>query len=351
MSVFFRKIVFIFILIPMLAGCSAVPASGSTIWIDVPVAGINVPEDTELLIEGHASNAGGITQVEIWINGSLQFTVEEFSTFGELYSFSQTWTPPAAGEYTIQVMAVGGDSSTSGTDSVRVQVGEAAVFPDAVTPVITDTVTPTPDITDTITPTPELTGSVVEFYADPPEIVAGACTTLYWNVENAQQVIFGGVDQPFSGSDQACLCATEYYPLTVVNLDGTEERHTVEIKVTGTCAEDTPTFTPEPDTTSPPAPSPSVPGNGSSPSCRSTQTLEWLPVDDPSGISGYYVKLEMLVSANNWQPESSFGPVSGTQVTADVDCGGQYRWMVRAQDGAGNYSDWSAYSKFSIDME
>jgi hypothetical protein len=29
-------------------------------------------------------------------------------------------------------------------------------------------------------------------------------------------------------------------------------------------------------------------------------------------------------------------------------CGYTYRWTVRAEDGAGNYSGWSAYSTFSI---
>jgi hypothetical protein len=34
-----------------------------------------------------------------------------------------------------------------------------------------------------------------------------------------------------------------------------------------------------------------------------------------------------------------------------VDCGGIYRWAVRAQDGAGNQSAWSAYFNFSINLE
>jgi hypothetical protein len=38
-------------------------------------------------------------------------------------------------------------------------------------------------------------------------------------------------------------------------------------------------------------------------------------------------------------------------VDVNVQCGGVYRWMVRAQDGAGNYSGWSAPSHFSINLD
>ena len=108
---------------------------------------------------------------------------------------------------------------------------------------------------------------------------------------------------------------------------------------------------PEPaaDTTPPPVPNPAVPANGLELSCRLSQTLAWLPVDDPSGISSYYVKLEREVTAGNWQSAGG-GTVSGKQVEVNVDCGGIYRWMVRAQDGAGNYSNWSAPSTFSVTL-
>jgi hypothetical protein len=112
----------------------------------------------------------------------------------------------------------------------------------------------------------------------------------------------------------------------------------------------TPTSPPPADTTPPPVPAPAVPANGLELTCRSTQTLAWLPVTDPSGIDGYYVKLEKEITAGNWQSAGGYGPVSGKQVEATVDCGIRYRWMVRAQDGAGNYSTWSAPSSFSVTL-
>lgn len=106
--------------------------------------------------------------------------------------------------------------------------------------------------------------------------------------------------------------------------------------------------TPAPDTTAPPVPTPIVPANGLELTCRSTQTLAWTPVNDASGITGYYIKLEREVSAGNWQSISGYGPLNDKQVNASVQCGLRYRWAVRAQDGAGNMSDWSAFSVFSV---
>ncbi len=361
MKAMIRILIFFATLVLLLSGCSPASsiAGGNSVWIDVPVDGIHVPDGTVLPIEGHASSADGVSRIEIWINGSLQFELHELSAIDELYSFSQTWTPPTVGEYTIQVVAIGEDGSASEADSVRVQVGEIVITPTLVispTPVDMppDDITPTPVVTETFTPTPLPAASTIQFYSYPPEIAAGACATLYWNVENAQRVIFGGLEQPFGGSYETCLCANERYTLTVVNLDGTEERRTVDVNVSGSCSPPTdtptPTIVPPADTTPPPAPAPSSPSNGSVVACASTQTLTWAAVTDPSGITGYYVKLEKEITAGNWQSAGGYGPVNGTQVSVNIDCGIHYRWMVRAQDGAGNYSGWSAPSEFGVNL-
>ncbi|MBI9050436.1 MAG: hypothetical protein JEZ00_13525 [Anaerolineaceae bacterium] len=105
------------------------------------------------------------------------------------------------------------------------------------------------------------------------------------------------------------------------------------------------------DNQGPPAPIPAVPANGLELGCRSTQTLAWQPVSDPSGIDGYYVKVELVSGTGDWQSAGGYGPISGKQVDISVDCGIKYRWMVRAQDGAGNFSDWSSKSEFIIILE
>jgi hypothetical protein len=106
-----------------------------------------------------------------------------------------------------------------------------------------------------------------------------------------------------------------------------------------------------PDTTPPPVPSPAVPADGLEIDCKSSQTLVWVPVSDDSGGSVvYYVKLERQVSPGNWESVRGWGPVSGKQVDASVECGIQYRWTLRAQDGAGNFSQWAPWSHFSIQL-
>jgi hypothetical protein len=205
---------------------------------------------------------------------------------------------------------------------------------------------PTPVPTETLVPVP---GAVIQFWADPPEIQAGACTTIRWHAENVQGVVFGGLQQPMDGSYQDCLCGDQRYTLTVSHLDGTEEKRAVDIKVTGECA--TPTSPPPKDTTPPPAPSPAVPQNGLTIACKGSQTLTWLPVDDQSGISGYQVEVQRQSGDNNWQAVSGSPFSTGDKtVNIPVECGWYYRWRVRATDGAGNLGPWSGWSQFAITL-
>jgi hypothetical protein len=117
-----------------------------------------------------------------------------------------------------------------------------------------------------------------------------------------------------------------------------------------------PTYTPTPvppppeDNTPPPVPSPVVPADGLVLSCRLSQVLNWQPVQDPSGIAGYYVKLEWEQTAGNWVTEAGYGPIGDKQIEVSVDCGVRYRWRVRAEDGEGNVSDWSTPYHFSINL-
>jgi hypothetical protein len=114
----------------------------------------------------------------------------------------------------------------------------------------------------------------------------------------------------------------------------------------------TPTRTPEPrDTTPPPVPTPYVPADGLVIGCASTQNLVWLPVDDPSGLNGYYVRLEREVSPGSWEQDSQYGPINDKQVEVSIECGIYYRWSVRAEDNAGNLSSWSSWSTFAVELD
>jgi len=330
--------------------CASGTDSYPQAWIDYPRDGASVPVGTPVPVLSHVFAREGVAEVVLSVNGEAYRRDVPTEAGADFISMQQDWVPEEAGIYTLQVQVYDRQGQPGNPALISVEVvGElmldSPVPVITVTPVITDT--PTPVITVTQPPS----SSVIQFYSYPPEIAAGSCATLYWNVENAQRVIFGGVDQPFSGSYETCLCEDTSYSLTVVQLDGTEVRRTVDINVTGSCVTEPPP-PPAEDTTPPPVPSPVVPANGLELSCRSTQNLAWTPVsDDQSGISAYYVKLEKEITAGNWQSAGGFGPVSGKQVTANVDCGVRYRWTVRAQDGAGNYSNWSAYSYFSLTLD
>jgi hypothetical protein len=295
------------------------------VWIDVPLDGLSFPEVQTIDIEGHAASPEGLERIEVWIDGDLLNRIESPPMEGNLARFEVSWTPPGEGEYNIQAIAYSLEGVLSPTDSVRVRFGG-----------------PTPTLvppTDTPTPVPQ---SEVVFYAEPAEVSAGFCADLIWRAEEVESVVFGGIEQPLEGSFRTCPCETEYYTLTVNWLDGNQSEIPLELPVTGTCE----------DTTAPPAPSPQVPQDGLTLSCRSSQSLVWLPVEDESGIEYYQVEVQTHSGDNNWSHiGGSPFTVYDKTTTVTVDCAWYYRWRVRAVDGADNIGDWSAWSTFTITLE
>jgi hypothetical protein len=157
--------------------------------------------------------------------------------------------------------------------------------------------------------------------------------------------------QPGAGDDgsfQTCPCQDETHNLRAVRSDGSEQNLSVTIRVSGQC-EAPPPPPPSEDTTPPPVPSPLKPKGNLA--CFEDVMLRWSEVSDESGIAGYYIKREIEVKKGQWQTAGGWGPVSSEELQVDVDCGVHYRWMVRAQDGAGNYSDWSPWLDFSISLD
>jgi hypothetical protein len=170
-------------------------------------------------------------------------------------------------------------------------------------------------------------------------ITSGECTVLHWDVEHATGVYLDGQGVAGHGTRQICPTSATTYDLHVEAPAGDVDR-SVTVTVSAPV-----------DTTPPPPPTPYVPADGLPIPCVSSQTLAWIPVSDPSGIAGYYVKLQRRASpAQKWQSAGEWGPVIGKQVDVSVECGYYYRWAVRAQDGAGNYSDWSGWSHFSVTL-
>jgi len=218
------------------------------------------------------------------------------------------------------------------------------------------TATPPPTLTPTRTPTvppPPVgcvgTPSIASFSASPTAIQQGQSATLSWGaVSNADSVSIepgiGGGATP--GSRVVVPMQTTTYTLTA-RCGATIVTRQVIIVVTHP---PTRTFTPTTkpaDTQAPPAPQLVSPSGTLS--CRTSVTLDWNAVSDPSGIKTYYVKLERQITLNNWQSAGGW-TTSSTAQTVSVQCGGIYRWQVRAEDNAGNQGPWSGFMNFAINL-
>ena len=388
--------------------------TGPKAWIDFPIDGSSLPAGTPVGVISHAFARPGVAEVMLMVNGEPNRRGPPTQVEGSFCKTVQEWRPDKAGDYVLQVRAYDTTGQASSPALVRVKVlGEVAlVASDTVTVVIpagqnqqitvtatrtptltpTGTRRPTPTFTPTYTPTPSPTGTrqptptftptrrptptftptrqptptftptrqptptftptrrptptftppppaQVNFRADQTTIDRAKCTMLRWDVENATAVYLNGEGVAGHGTRQVCPTANTVYTLHVDAARGGGDR-TVTITVN----------VPR-DTTPPPAPAPAVPANGLKINCRSTQTLAWIPVQDPSNIAGYYVKLERQVKQGQWQSVRGWGPLTDKQVTASVQCGIFYRWAVRAQDGAGNIGDWSNWSAFSLTLK
>jgi len=71
--------------------CGKQAASGTYVWIDVPVNNLVLAEVQPVQIEGHAASPGGISRVEVFIDGALLTTIENPSGTDDLASFSASW--------------------------------------------------------------------------------------------------------------------------------------------------------------------------------------------------------------------------------------------------------------------
>jgi hypothetical protein len=343
-------LIVVFLLVWGTSACATESDTNPQAWIDYPAEGMSVPVGTNIIVTSHGFAREGIAEFVLSVNGAAyrrDVPAEPGATFAKI---QQPWVATEAGTFRLQAQVYDSKGESGNSAPVIIEVG-GGIDPIPVVPVITDTPTPPPPTTITITVPP---ASSINFYAAPTEIEAGGCAKIIWNVENAQRVIFGGIDQPLTGAYDACLCESERYTLKVVDFNGSEITREANVSVTGSCVTVPPPAEELPppaaaDTTPPPVPNPAVPANGLDLSCRSTQTLAWLPVTDPSGVS-YYVKLEIEVKKDKWQSVGGYGPITGKQVDVNVQCGGIYRWNVRAQDGAGNYSEASPFSSFSVTL-
>lgn len=305
------------------------------VWIDSPRAGASIESGQSVMIYSHAFAREGIAEVVLSVDG-VAYARSAPSTDGEEFSdFQQEWIPPEDGSYILQLVAYDQEGIRSNPETRLIIVG-------APTPVVEVVELPEDNTEEEIVicpPTADVkTGAncrsgpgdvypvVITIPAGTELNVQGQSVDGYWWV----------VNQPGSGAE--CWIWEELVELSI-----------------DTCSvamvESPPTPQPAEDQTPPPAPQPAVPANGISLDCRSYQDLVWVPVQDGSGIAGYYVNLERQSSPGNWQGVNQYGPIQGKEQQVSVECGWTYRWAVRAEDGAGNFGSWSGYSTFTVELE
>jgi hypothetical protein len=326
-------------------------------WIDFPRDGAVIPVGASVTVVSHAYAEDGVAEVLLSVNGTAYRRDPPAASGDTLVEVRQEWVPTEPGLHTLEVRAYDAAGEISGSDAITVRVtGEAIELPTEVppatgvptevpaataTPVPTDTppptATPVPTLVPTLIPTP-VPPPQVSFWVDDDSITAGDCTTLHWEVSWTTFVSVNGTEVAGTGTWSVCPASTTTYTIHAEGPGGSVDQ-SITVNVSAPA-----------DTTPPPVPMPAVPADELVLSCRSKQTLAWLPVTDPSGPVVYYVKLERQVTATTWESVRGWGPESGKQVEADVNCGGIYRWAVRAEDGAGNISAWSEWFTFSIDL-
>jgi hypothetical protein len=264
-------------------------ADSFRVWIDFPREGSVLPPGTAVSVISHAYAPEGVAEMLLLVDGVAYRRDPPVEPGAPFTRVEQEWFPEGEGVYTLQVVAydTGGETGRPAIVTVRV-AGEAEPEPAETSLPTAAAATDEPLPTDTLRPT----------------------------------------STPAPTSPAPPTATPTVVPLPT----------------------ETPVPTAPPDTTAPAIPAPAVPADGLDLSCRASQNLVWVPVEDPGGVS-YYVKLQRQVTVDEWHAVRGWGPLSGKEIEVDVDCGIFYRWAVRAEDGAGNQSAWSEWSYFSVLMD
>ena len=65
------------LLVALLISSCGGTASGTYVWIDVPVDGLSYPDVQPVKVEGHAAGRDGVARVELFVDGDLWTTIDD----------------------------------------------------------------------------------------------------------------------------------------------------------------------------------------------------------------------------------------------------------------------------------
>jgi hypothetical protein len=102
------------------------PSSGPQSWFDAPLANSILPMDA-VQVTSHAADPGGLSQMELSVNGAVVDTSPSSNTSDNLVTFNQTWTPAGPGNYILQVRAQNNNGDWGGYASEQVTVSGGGV--------------------------------------------------------------------------------------------------------------------------------------------------------------------------------------------------------------------------------
>jgi hypothetical protein len=331
----------LFLSLGLLTACTGSQDTRASVWIEVPLQGLEFPLGAEIHIEGHAVNTGAVYGMELWANEEMLDTIDVMDQ-GSLLHFEHFWTPEQVGDYLLTVVSLTEDEVGSGEDTVTIHITSED-----------PTTTSEPAVTEEVAqPEPTVTEEVPDTEVCTPSVTASMNANCRFGPDAVFDVL-GYLLQDETALRDGRLADNSWW--FIQNPDRAGQCWIASNVVQADCVSDEipivaapPTPTPEPvDLTPPPVPSPAYPTGGQAIACMSQVFLAWNPVSDESGIAGHQVQMEQGPSYSP-VPGSPWNTGDGNKHQVDIECGGYYRWRVRAQDGEGNWSDFSSWTYFEV---
>ncbi|MEI8131784.1 MAG: Ig-like domain-containing protein, partial [Leptolinea sp.] len=179
-----------FVLLTAISACNSPQSSqivaasgGARTWFDAPLDGSNLPKAPYPVVI-HAYDPGGVTQVELSVNGVVLANLKPSSDSG-LSVFKYAWVPKKTGNFVLRARTQGQGETWNSEAIANVIIGEfTPTLVSSFTPTLVDTFTPTPVISFTptlvssFTPTPPPSAKL-SFKANvsATQIYSGSCGT------------------------------------------------------------------------------------------------------------------------------------------------------------------------------